>query len=365
MNEQGIKTKCNLVRSALANFTHFTLQQDLIAINALIDCQIINDRLKIDLCMPFVWNSVFSLLKQALTPHLLAMTKTTAITWSLQYKIATLQRANTQPAVKNIKNIVAIGSGKGGVGKSTMAVNLALALQKEGAKVGLLDADIYGPSLPTMLGSTDKQPLSPDNQHMLPVMAFDMPTNSMGYLVDKDNAVIWRGPMASKALLQMANDTFWPALDYLVVDMPPGTGDIQLTLAQKMPVTGAVMVTTPQDIALIDVVKGLTMFNKVQIPTIGIIENMSYHICDNCGQRDTLFGEGGAKEVAAHYGTRLLGQMPLHKSLRSDLDQGIPTVINQPNSVFTALYSDIACRVAAELYWQGAMITDDIAIKLL
>lgn len=365
MNEQGIKTKCNLVKSALANFTHFTLQQNLIAMDALINCQIVNDQLKIDLRMPFAWNSGFSLLKQSLTSKLLAVTKTTAIAWSLQHKIATLKRANTQPAIKNVKNIVAISSGKGGVGKSTIAVNLALALQKEGAKVGLLDADIYGPSLPTMLGSAKKKPLSPDNQHMLAVMAFDMPTNSIGYLVDKDNAMVWRGPMASKALLQMANDTLWPALDYLIVDMPPGTGDIQLTLAQNMPVTGAVIVTTPQDIALTDVVKGLTMFNKVHIPTIGIIENMSYHICDNCGRRDTIFGEGGAKKVAAHYGTRLLGQVPLHKSLCSDLEQGTPTVINQPDSAFTALYSAIACRVAAGLYWQGTAITDDIPIKML
>lgn len=365
MNEQGIKTKCNLVKSALANFTHFTLQKNLIAMDALIDCQIVNDQLKIDLCMPFAWNSGFSLLKQALTPQLLAMTKTTAIAWSLQYKIATLKRANRQPPVKNIKNIIAIGSGKGGVGKSTTAVNLALALQKEGAKVGMLDADIYGPSLPTMLGSTNEKPLSPDNQHMLAVMAFDMPTNSMGYLVDKDNAMVWRGPMASKALLQMANDTLWPALDYLIVDMPPGTGDIQLTLAQNMPVTGAVMVTTPQDIALTDAIKGLTMFNKVHVPTIGIIENMSYHICDNCGRRDAIFGEGGAKEVASRYNTQLLGQVPLHKSLRSDLDDGIPTVINQPDSAFTAIYSAIACRVATELYWQGTTTTDDIPIKML
>ncbi|WP_392565999.1 iron-sulfur cluster carrier protein ApbC [Utexia brackfieldae] len=353
------------VKSLLATFEHVTLEQDLITLNALKSCQLSGGVLTISLQMPFVWQSVFHQLKQQLTPALLQLPSVNSIDWAIEYRIATLARANKQPAIKNIKNIIAVSSGKGGVGKSSTAVNLALALQKEGARVGLLDADIYGPSIPTMLGTPDEKPLSPDNQHMTPIMAYGMASNSIGYLVDPDNAMVWRGPVASKALLQIVNDTLWPELDYLVIDMPPGTGDIQLTLSQSIPVTGAVIVTTPQDIALIDAIKGLMMFNKVNIPTIGIVENMSYHICEHCGHHEAIFGEDGAKQMAEKYQTRLLGQVPLHRSLRQDLDSGKPTVISRPDSEFTQIYCDIADRIAAQLYWQGNVIGDDIAIKVL
>ena len=194
-----------------------------------------------------------------------------------------------------MKNIIAVSSGKGGVGKSSTAVNLALALAAEGAKVGILDADIYGPSIPTMLGAENQRPTSPDGTHMAPIMSHGLATNSIGYLVTDDNAMVWRGPMASKALMQMLQETLWPDLDYLVLDMPPGTGDIQLTLAQNIPVTGAVVVTTPQDIALIDAKKGIVMFEKVEVPVLGIVENMSMHICSNCGHHEPIFGTGGAR----------------------------------------------------------------------
>ncbi|XKM13151.1 iron-sulfur cluster carrier protein ApbC [Orbaceae bacterium ac157xtp] len=353
------------IYALLAEFKHPTLNKNLVELKAIKNVQLIDSILHIELVMPFVWNSGFEALKNALTAPILATNLAKQINWSMDYNIATLKRANQQPAIKNIKNIIAISSGKGGVGKSSTAVNLALALQKNGAKVGILDADIYGPSIPTMLGTSNQHPISPDNQHMLPVMAHGLASNSVGYLVESGSAMVWRGPMASKALLQILQDTLWTELDYLVIDMPPGTGDIQLTLAQNIPVTGAVIVTTPQDIALIDAQKGINMFNKVNIPTLGIIENMSYHICEACGHHEAIFGEGGAEKLATEYHTKLLGQIPLHRSLRVDLDQGLPTVIHQPDSEYAQLYISLAEKIATELYWQGEEILPEIAFKQL
>lgn len=351
------------IKFALSQFRHPTLKRDLIALNALSSCDLIDDVLHLTFVLPFAWKTPFQQLQEELTPTLLALINAKSINWSIRYDIATLKRANTQHGTKNIKNIIAVSSGKGGVGKSSTAVNLALALQKEGAKVGLLDADIYGPSIPMMLATQDEKPLSPDSKHMTAIMAYGLATNSIGYLVEQDGAMVWRGPMASKALLQMLEDTLWPELDYLVIDMPPGTGDIQLTLAQNIPVTGAVIVTTPQDIALIDAKKGLSMFKKVNIPAIGIVENMSYHICENCGHHETIFGEGGAEQLAQQFHTQVLGQIPLHRSLRQDLDNGKPTVVSQPDSEFTQRYCQLADRVAAELYWQGQVVLHDISFK--
>ena len=351
------------VKKILENFSHPTLQKNLIELGAVKTCEIVDQHLIIKLVMPFAWQIAFEELKSELTPQLLKLTNVKEVKWHIEYNIATLKRANNQHAINNIKNIIAISSGKGGVGKSSTAVNIALALQKQGASVGILDADIYGPSIPTMLGTEKQQPLTPDNKHMTPIMAYGLASNSIGYLVDSDGAMVWRGPMASKALLQILQDTFWPELDYLVIDMPPGTGDIQLTLAQSIPVTAAVIVTTPQDIALIDAKKGITMFTKVNIPTLGIIENMSYHICENCGHHEAIFGEGGAKRLSEQYHTTLLGQIPLHKILRQDLDTGKPTVINHPESEFTQIYCQIAGRIASELYWKGQAILPDISFK--
>ncbi|RQR87101.1 iron-sulfur cluster carrier protein ApbC [Burkholderia sp. Bp9012] len=246
----------------------------------------------------------------------------------------------------NVKNIVAVASGKGGVGKSTTAVNLALALAAEGASVGILDADIYGPSLPTMLGIHGQRPESPDNQSMNPLVGHGLQANSIGFLIEEDNPMVWRGPMATSALEQLLRQTNWRELDYLIVDMPPGTGDIQLTLAQRVPVTGAVIVTTPQDIALLDAKKGLKMFEKVGIPILGIVENMSIHVCSNCGHEEHIFGAGGAERMARDYGVNVLGSLPLDIAIRERADSGTPTVVAEPDGALARRYRDIARGVA-------------------
>ncbi|MBJ9918999.1 iron-sulfur cluster carrier protein ApbC [Burkholderia cenocepacia] len=246
----------------------------------------------------------------------------------------------------NVKNIVAVASGKGGVGKSTTAVNLALALAAEGASVGILDADIYGPSLPTMLGIHGQRPESPDNQSMNPLVGHGLQANSIGFLIEEDNPMVWRGPMATSALEQLLRQTNWRELDYLIVDMPPGTGDIQLTLAQRVPVPGAVIVTTPQDIALLDAKKGLKMFEKVGIPILGIVENMSIHICSNCGHEEHIFGAGGAERMAQDYGVNVLGSLPLDIAIRERADSGTPTVAAEPDGALARRYRDIARGVA-------------------
>ncbi|EJL6393921.1 iron-sulfur cluster carrier protein ApbC [Vibrio navarrensis] len=256
-------------------------------------------------------------------------------------------------AVSGVKNIIAVTSAKGGVGKSTTAVNLALAIAASGAKVGLLDADIYGPSLPLMLGTLNKKPDVEQGKWMQPVLAHGIYTNSIGYLVDQNEAAIWRGPMASKALAQLLNETQWPDLDYLVIDMPPGTGDIQLTLSQQVPVAGSVIVTTPQDLALADARKGAAMFRKVGVPVLGVVENMSYHICRHCGAQEAIFGHGGGEEMAKEYGLALLSQIPLHIEMREDIDAGVPTVCRRPESEHAQRYYQLAERICSALYWQG------------
>lgn len=248
----------------------------------------------------------------------------------------------------NVKNIIAVASGKGGVGKSTTAVNIALALAAEGASVGMLDADIYGPSLPMMLGITGR-PESPDNTTMNPLIGHGIQANSIGFLVDQDNPMVWRGPMVTSALEQLLRQTNWKDLDYLVVDMPPGTGDIQLTLAQKVPVTGAVIVTTPQDIALLDAKKGLKMFEKVGIPILGIVENMSTHICSNCGHEEHIFGAGGGERMSKEYGVPVLGHLPLDIAIREKTDAGQPTVVSEPDGKIAEAYRVIARKIAISI----------------
>ncbi|MGE0875702.1 MAG: iron-sulfur cluster carrier protein ApbC [Burkholderiales bacterium] len=250
--------------------------------------------------------------------------------------------------IPGIKNIVAVASGKGGVGKSTTAVNLALALAAEGATVGMLDADIYGPSQPTMLGITGR-PESKDGKGLEPMEGHGLQAISIGFLIDVDTPMVWRGPMVTQALEQLLKDTRWRDLDYLVVDLPPGTGDIQLTLAQKVPVTGALIVTTPQDIALIDARKGLKMFEKVGIPILGVIENMSTHICPKCGHESHIFGSGGAERMCKDYGTELLGALPLDIGIREQADSGKPTVVSDPDGQVAQIYKRIARRVAVKI----------------
>ncbi len=248
----------------------------------------------------------------------------------------------------NIKNIIAVASGKGGVGKSTTAVNLALALAAEGATVGILDADIYGPSIPTMLGLSGL-PESLDKKTMMPKVAYGIQTMSIGYLVQAEQAMIWRGPMATNALQQLLRDTNWDKLDYLVVDLPPGTGDIQLTLAQQIPVSGAIIVTTPQDIALIDAQRGLGMFAKVNVPVLGLVENMSLHVCSQCGHEEAIFGTGGGEMMAETNRIDFLGALPLDIHIRQQADAGEPSVVADPESRITEIYQAIARKMAAKL----------------
>lgn len=253
---------------------------------------------------------------------------------------------NLKP-MAGVKNIIAVASGKGGVGKSTTAVNLALALAAEGARVGILDADIYGPSQPSMLGLSGRP--ETDDKAILPKTAYGVQSMSIGYLIDEDTPMIWRGPMVTGALQQLLNETRWDKLDYLIIDLPPGTGDIQLTLAQQIPVSGAVIVTTPQDIALLDAQKGLKMFEKVGVPVLGIVENMSVHVCSRCGHEEHIFGEGGGEKMAQKYGVELLGSLPLDIGIRENADNGHPSVVADPNGPAARRYREIARRMAALL----------------
>ena len=265
-------------------------------------------------------------------------------------KIHSYKTNKDLPAVPGVKNIIAVASGKGGVGKSTTSVNLALALHAEGARVGILDADIYGPSIGMMLGVPEgKRPDVRENKYFVPMLAHGLQANSMAFVTTDKTPMVWRGPMVSGAVMQLLQQTLWDELDYLIIDMPPGTGDIQLTLAQKVPVTGAVIVTTPQDIALLDGKKGIEMFRKVDIPVLGVVENMSVHICSNCGHEEPLFGHGGGERIAEEYETTLLGQLPLHMTIREQTDSGAPTVVAEPDSEVARRYRDIARRVGAEL----------------
>ncbi len=259
---------------------------------------------------------------------------------------------NLKPLAE-VRNVIAVASGKGGVGKSTVAVNLALALAADGANVGLLDADIYGPSQPHMLGLVGEQPVSEDGKTMLPLTAHGLQAISIGFLIDPDQPMVWRGPMVTSALNQLLNQTRWRDLDYLIVDMPPGTGDIQLTLSQQVPVSGAVIVTTPQDIAAIDARKGLEMFRKVSIPVLGVIENMSVHVCSNCGHEESIFGSGGAERMAEDFGVELLGRLPLDARIREQTDAGRPTVASEPDSPAATAYRLAARRMAAALAARG------------
>ena len=261
--------------------------------------------------------------------------------------------------LKGVKNIIAIASGKGGVGKSTTAANLALALSSEGAIVGILDADIYGPSQPQMLGISDKKPQSTDGKSMDPILAHGIQVMSIGFLIDQETPMIWRGPMVTGALEQLLTQTDWNNLDYLIVDLPPGTGDIQLTLSQKIPVTGAIIVTTPQDIALLDARKGLKMFEKVNVPIIGIVENMASHICSKCGHEEHIFGEGGGHKMSDDYKVELLGSLPLDINIREQLDLGTPTLVSDKDGKIASIYKEIAIKTSLNI----AVLNEDSTNK--
>jgi ATP-binding protein involved in chromosome partitioning len=336
------------VDAALAAYVDPDLQASFPEAGAVKDVRIEGRRVQVRIETGFPCASRLAEIEAALRERIVAAGAAEAtVTVEAQIKSHAVQR-NLKP-IKEIKNIIAVASGKGGVGKSTVAVNLALALSQEGARTGLLDADIYGPSQPRMLGLAGQRPASRDGKSLEPLKAYGVECMSIGFLIDEEQPMVWRGPMVTQALSQLIQDTQWGPLDYLVVDMPPGTGDTQLTLSQKVPVSGAVIVTTPQDIALLDARKGLRMFQKVDVAVLGIVENMSTHVCSRCGHEEHIFGEGGGQRMAAQYDVPFLGSLPLDVRIRAQTDGGRPTVVAEPAGELAASYRGIARRAAARL----------------
>lgn len=331
--------------------------QSLDQLGKVLEAEIVADvaQVRIELGVPT--RRVQATLQQQLSAELLRETGAKRASIAIETKITSHAVQGNLKPVPGIKNIIAIASGKGGVGKSTVAANLALALADEGASVGVLDADIYGPSQPHMLNLVGEQPVSEDGKTMLPLVGHGLQVMSIGFLVDPDQPMVWRGPMVTSALNQLMHQTQWGDLDYLIVDMPPGTGDIQLTLSQKVPVSGAVIVTTPQNIATLDARKGLTMFRKVSIPLLGVIENMSTHTCSNCGHEEAIFGTGGAEQIVDDFSVPLLGQLPLDTRIREQADIGMPVVIANPESSAADAFRNAALRVAAAQAAQRADYT--------
>ena len=306
-------------------------------------------KVSLEIALGYPANSQFSAIEHLIGEHLLTLEGVTEAVVDVRSEIVSHAAQRGVALLPGVKNIIAVSSGKGGVGKSTTAVNLALALAAEGARVGILDADIYGPSQPLMMGLQGQRPETPDGKSLIPLSQYGIQVMSMGFLVDDDQAMVWRGPMVTQAMMQLLNDTRWDNLDYLVIDMPPGTGDIQLTLSQKVPVTGAIVVTTPQDIALLDAKKGLRMFEKVGVPVLGVVENMSMHICSECGHTEAIFGEGGGAKMASQYGIQLIGQLPLDLSIRLGTDAGKPSVASDPDGKVAEIYKAIARQVAIKV----------------
>ncbi len=336
------------IEEAIKGYTDPYLDKDLVSAKAVKDIRIDGDKATVDVVLGFPADGYKAELAEKLKERITAVEGISDATVNVSHKIDAHSTQKGVEPIKGVKNIIAVASGKGGVGKSTTSVNLALALAAEGATVGILDADIYGPSQPRMLGISD-QPESKDGKSLEPLENHGIQSMSIGYLIDEETPMIWRGPMVTQALEQLLNDTNWRDVDYLVIDLPPGTGDTQLTLAQKVPVTGAVIVTTPQDIALLDARKGLKMFEKVEVPVLGIIENMSIHICSNCGHEEHIFGAGGGERMAEENDVELLGALPLDKSIRETTDSGKPSVVADPEGRIAQIYRDIARRVAAKL----------------
>ena len=310
------------------------------------------DRVSLDVVLGYPARGVVEKVRAQVTERLRQLPGVASVSANVHTKIVSHAVQRGVKLVPGIKNIIAVASGKGGVGKSTTAVNLALALAAEGASVGMLDADIYGPSQPTMLGITGR-PTSQDGKSMDPMEGHGIQAMSVGFLIEADTPMVWRGPMVTQALEQLLTETRWRDLDYLVVDLPPGTGDIQLTLAQKVPVTGAVIVTTPQDIALIDARKGLKMFEKVGVPILGIVENMAIHVCSKCGHAEHIFGQGGGERMCKDFDVEFLGALPLDISIREQTDSGKPTVVSDPDGKVASIYREIARKVAARIARQA------------
>lgn len=352
------------VEAALKQFKDPHLNQDPVSSGALKAVAIEDDRVGILIELGYAADLFKSGWAQMLTMALENIEGVSQAKVTIQTRIHAQPTQAQVPALSNVKNIIAVASGKGGVGKSTTAANLALALAREGARVGILDADIYGPSQGIMFGIKEgTRPQVRDQKFFVPIKAHGVEVMSMAFLTDDKTPMVWRGPMVSGALLQLITQTAWDDLDYLVVDMPPGTGDIQLTLAQKVPVAGSVIVTTPQDLALLDAKKGVEMFRKVNIPVLGVVENMAVHICSNCGHSEHLFGEGGGQKLAGEYGVDLLASLPLSMAIRSQADAGMPIALADPESQLAMIYQEMARTVGARLTQAGALSVPSIEIS--
>jgi ATP-binding protein involved in chromosome partitioning len=336
------------IESAIKEYIDPYLEKDLVTAGAVKDTAIDGDKVKVKVVLGYPAYGYVDKLTEQLKSRIEKVDGVASAEIDVSWEIASHSVQGGMNPLEGIKNVIAVASGKGGVGKSTTAVNLALALQQEGARVGVLDADIYGPSVPRMLGINGK-PESTDGKSLEPMGGHGLQAMSIGFMIDEETPMIWRGPMVTQALEQLLRDTRWKSLDYLVIDLPPGTGDVQLTLAQTVPVSGAVIVTTPQDIALLDARKGLKMFEKVEVPVLGVVENMSIHICSECGHAEHIFGSGGGEKMCDQYNVDFLGSLPLDIHIRENADGGHPSVADDPNSKASEIYRDIARRTAAKL----------------
>lgn len=339
------------IEKILEGVTDIYTEQDIVTSNEVDSIGINSDKVTINILLSYPAQSYHQALSDAITAAL-SDAGINDVSVNIDTKIAKYSTQKGVDVLPEVKNIIAVASGKGGVGKSTTTVNLALALQAEGAKVAILDADIYGPSQPRMLGVSKLKPETTGEGKLLPILGHGMQSMSIGYLVDEENPMIWRGPMVTQALEQMLRDTLWRGVDYMIIDLPPGTGDTQLTLSQKIPVSGSIIVTTPQDIALLDAKKGLKMFEKVNIPILGIVENMSLHICSKCNHEEAIFGSGGGESMAKEADVNFLGSLPLEMDIRSDVDEGTPTVAKNPDGRVAQIYKEIAKKVSAKLTLQ-------------
>jgi ATP-binding protein involved in chromosome partitioning len=336
------------VLDALKELVDPNTRKDYVSSKSARNVKVDGDKVSLDILLGYPAKSQIEPIRKEVTARLKSLPGVGAVSVNVTMKIVPHAVQRGVKLIPGVRNIIAIASGKGGVGKSTTAVNLALALAAEGATVGVLDADIYGPSQPMMLGITGR-PESRDGKRLEPMEGHGLQAMSIGFLIDTETPMVWRGPMVTQALEQLVNETKWRDVDYLIVDLPPGTGDIQLTLAQRVPVTGAVIVTTPQDIALIDARKGLKMFEKVGIPILGIVENMSLHVCSNCGHEEPIFGAGGADRMSKDYGVEMLGALPLDIKIREQADSGMPTVVADPDGRVAEIYRGIARRIAVKV----------------